>query len=139
MQSQAATEPVGMAGTEPRLSGLIPLYFHRCWILLSPGESSDPRTREGPSMHHRNCVLHGVLRQVPWRKFDALVEAHRADKHIRRLPTRTQFASLAFAQLCGISGLRETVTALNSQTNRLYHLGARPVARSTLSDANTQR
>jgi IS4 transposase len=90
-------------------------------------------------MRHRNCVLHGVLRQVPWRKFDALVEAHQADKHVRELPTKTQFVSLAFAQLCGISGLRETVTALNSQTNRLYHLGARPVARSTLSDANTLR
>jgi IS4 transposase len=90
-------------------------------------------------MQHRNCVLHGMLRQVPWRKFDALVEAHQADKHVRELPTKTQFVSLAFAQLCGISGLRETVTALNSQTNRLYHLGARPVARSTLSDANTLR
>ena len=90
-------------------------------------------------MRHRNCVLHGVLRQVPWGKFDALVEAHQADKHVRQLPTRTQFVSLAFAQLCGISGLRETVTALNSQSNRLYHLGARPVARSTLSDANTLR
>jgi hypothetical protein len=80
-----------------------------------------------------------VLRHVPWNEFDALVEEHQADKHIRTLPTRTHFISLAFAQLSGISGLRETVTALNSQSTRLYHLGARPVARSTLSDANTLR
>jgi IS4 transposase len=90
-------------------------------------------------MLHRNCVLHGVLRQVPWGEFEARVSAHQADKHVRTLPCKTQFIALAFAQLSGLSGLRETVTALNSHTNRLYHLGARPVARSTLSDANTLR
>lgn len=91
-------------------------------------------------MLHRNCVLHGVLRQVPWAEFEALVATHQADKHVRTLPTKTQFIALSFAQLCGISGLREMVTALNSHANRLYHLGVRQeVARSTLADANTLR
>jgi len=90
-------------------------------------------------MKHRNSVLHAVLQQLDWGQFNALVAAHQADKHVRTLPTKTQFITLAFAQLSGISGLRETVTALNSHHNRLYHLGARPVKRSTLSDANTLR
>jgi len=90
-------------------------------------------------MKHRNSVLYAVLQQLDWGQFNALVAAHQADKHVRALPTKTQFITLAFAQLSGISGLRETVTALNSHHNRLYHLGARPVKRSTLSDANTLR
>src|SRR4051795_8454489 len=37
------------------------------------------------------------------------------------------------------SFLREIVTGLGSHSARLYHLGADPVRRSTLSDANAQR
>ena len=76
---------------------------------------------------------------MDWGKFDALVETYQADKHVRALSTKTQFITLAFAQLSGLTGLRETVTALNSHANQLYHLGARPVKRSTLSDANRLR
>lgn len=90
-------------------------------------------------MLHRNSVLHGILQQVPWHRFDAMVEEHGSDKRVRSLPTKTQFIALVFAQLHGLGGLRETVTALNSHAARLYHLGARLVARSTLADANRLR
>ena len=73
-------------------------------------------------MPHRNSVLHSVLQHLNWKAFDKLAQAHQADKHVRTLSTKTQFVVLAFAQLTGISGLREVVTTLNSHANHLYHL-----------------
>jgi IS4 transposase len=46
---------------------------------------------------------------------------------------------LLFGQLIGAASLREIVTGMASHESRLYHLGAAPVKRSTLSDANAQR
>jgi hypothetical protein len=33
-------------------------------------------------------VFHSVLKQVPWHRFDRLVDEHHADKHVRRLTTK---------------------------------------------------
>lgn len=90
-------------------------------------------------MAHRNIVLHQLLAVIPWARFNALVAEYKADKWVKTLATRTQFITLLFAQLNGRSGLRETVDVLNSRASRLYHLGAAPVARSTLADANRLR
>jgi IS4 transposase len=90
-------------------------------------------------MPYHTTVFRDVLKLVPWSQFDALVEEHDADVRVRRLPTRVQFIALLYGQLSGAAGLREIVTGLSSHAARLYHLGARPVRRSTLSDANTNR
>jgi hypothetical protein len=90
-------------------------------------------------VRHQNSVFHCVLKLIPWAAFDALVVRHRADERVRRLPTKTQLIALLYAQLSGGLGLRETVAGLQSHAVRLYHLGARPVCRSTLSDANALR
>jgi IS4 transposase len=90
-------------------------------------------------MQHQNSVFHSVLKHVPWDGFDALVEAHGADARVRRLTTKSQFVALLYGQLARASSLREIVTGLESHAARLYHLGAGPVRRSTLSDANAQR
>jgi hypothetical protein len=47
--------------------------------------------------------------------------------------------ALLYGQLSGASSLREVVTGLKSHAARLYHVGARPAQRSTLSDANAAR
>jgi len=90
-------------------------------------------------MRHRNTVFHSILSQVSWPRFNALVAAHGTDKHVRRLSTRSQFIAMAYGQVAGVSGLREIVTQFESHGPKLYHLGAEPAARSTLSDANTKR
>jgi hypothetical protein len=90
-------------------------------------------------MHHHNSVFHGVLKHVPWDEFDRLVNKHGADHRVRRLTTKSQFVAMLYGQLAGASSLREVVTGLESQAARLYHLGARPAQRSTLSDANAAR
>jgi hypothetical protein len=90
-------------------------------------------------MQHRNTVLHSLLSHVRWDRFDAHVDRHDADKHVRTLPAKTQFIAMAYGQLSGASSLRETVTRFNSESAKLYHLGAKPVARSTIADANAKR
>jgi DDE family transposase/uncharacterized protein DUF4372 len=90
-------------------------------------------------VRHQNSVFHELLKQIPWAEFDALVARHSADAGVRRLPTKTQFIALLYAQLAGTVSLRETVAGLRSHATRLYHLGARPVCRSTLADANALR
>ena len=90
-------------------------------------------------MRHQNSVFHGLLKHVPWDQFDRLVEAHGGDARVRRLSTKSQFVALLYGQLSGAASLREIVTGLASHEARLYHLGAGPVRRSTLSDANAQR
>lgn len=90
-------------------------------------------------MRHHNSVFHDVLKWVPWSEFDRLVASHRADYRVRRLPTKAQFVALLYGQLSGAASLREIVGGLESHAARLYHVGGRPVSRSTLSDANAQR
>lgn len=90
-------------------------------------------------MRHQNSVFHSVHKHVPWVEFDRLVAAHEADYRVRRLPTRSQFMALLYGQLSGASSLREIAAGLASHAVRLYHLGVRPVLRSTLADANALR
>ena len=98
------------------------------------------RDTEGTNvMRHHNSVFHQVQKLIPWREFDRLVAEHDADARVRRLTTKSQFLALLYGQLAGAVSLREIVSGLESHANGLYHLGAKPVKRSTLSDANAQR
>lgn len=90
-------------------------------------------------MRHKNSVFRDLLKRVPWDRFSDLVETHGADKHVRRLSTKDQFIALLYAQLSGAVSLREIVGGLQSHRARLYHVGGRPVTRSTLADANGTR
>jgi IS4 transposase len=90
-------------------------------------------------MLHQNSVFHGLLKHVPWHRFERLVDEHRADKHVRSLTTKGQLIALLYAQLSGARSLREIEAALTSHAPKLYHLGGEQVARTTLADANAQR
>jgi hypothetical protein len=90
-------------------------------------------------MRHQNSVLHSILKHVPWAEFDRLVAAYGADIRVRQLTTRSQFVALVYGQLSGSTSLRQLVSELGSHAARLYHVGAQPACRSTLSDANALR
>jgi IS4 transposase len=96
-------------------------------------------TEKDQAMRHENSVFHLLLKQVPWHRFERLVEDHGADARVRRLSTKSQLVALLYGQLSGAASLREIVTGLSSHAVRLYHVGAGPVRRSTFSDANAQR
>jgi|SRR5689334_5173528 Transposase DDE domain/Domain of unknown function (DUF4372) len=90
-------------------------------------------------MLHQNIVFHGALKHLPWHKLDQSVEKHGADDLSRKLDTKLHLIALLYGQFSGATSLREIVTGLASHQAKLYHLGAKPVKRSTLSDANAQR
>jgi hypothetical protein len=97
-------------------------------------------TRKGShTMLHQNSVFHSLLKHVPWNRFDRITEQHGADELARKLTTKRHFVALLYGQFSGATSLREIVTGMESHETRLYHLGAAPVKRSTMSDANTQR
>jgi len=62
-----------------------------------------------------------------------------ADRLVRKLTTKRHLIALLYGQLSGSTSLREIVTGMASHETRLYHVGAAPVKRSTMSDANAQR
>jgi len=90
-------------------------------------------------MLHQNSVFHSLLKHVPWHRLEQSVERHGADELSRILDTKRHFIALLYGQLSGAASLREIVTGMASQQTRLYHVGAAPVKRSTLSDANAER
>lgn len=90
-------------------------------------------------MRHQNSVFHSLTKQIPWSKFDQVVEKYGADRLVRKLTTKRHFIALLYGQLSGSTSLREIVTGMASHETRLYHVGAAPVKRSTMSDANSQR
>lgn len=90
-------------------------------------------------MRHKNTVFHELLKHVQWPLFERLVAQHGADAGVRRLTTKSQFVALLYGQLSEAGSLRGIVAGLRSHARRLYHLGVRPVQRSTLADANAHR
>lgn len=58
---------------------------------------------------------------------------------MRRLDAKSHLVALLYGQLSGASSLRAIEEGLSSHAARLYHLGAEPAKRSTLSDANARR
>jgi IS4 transposase len=96
-------------------------------------------TEKDQAMLHQNSVFHSLLKHVPWHKLDQSVENHGTDKLSRKLSTKRHLIALLYGQFSGTTSLREIVMGMASHETRLYHLGAAPVKRTTLSDANRDR
>lgn len=90
-------------------------------------------------MSNHSTVLGQFLKLFPRHDFDALAAAHHRGAPLRRLTRFSQFVALATAHLAGRHSLRDVVANLAAQAPRLYHLGARPVARSSLARANEEQ
>jgi hypothetical protein len=90
-------------------------------------------------MPHHNTVFHELLKLIPWHVFDRLVDTYQANRRVRRLSTRNQFAAMLYAQLSEAQSLRAVEASFDCHAARLYHLGARELSRSTLADANAKR
>ncbi len=92
---------------------------------------------------HRNMFrisrLQEVMKALPRGAFDRIVEQYEADKHSKGFGCWEQLVAMVYAQLSGASSLRVLVAGFNSQQTHHYHLGAAPVRRSTLADANGKR
>ena len=90
-------------------------------------------------MNSGRHILCQVLDLVHRETLNRLVERYNAESRVRHFGCRQQLICMAFAQLTWREGLRDIATCLNARPETLYHLGfSRPVAKSTLAEANEQ-
>ncbi len=57
-------------------------------------------------------------------------------QRLREATRREQFVGMAISQLSGRQSLRDIQSNLETQRHKPYHLGAKPIARSTLVRPN---
>jgi len=85
---------------------------------------------------HHNTVFSQLLKFIPRHEFESLAFEHHKGRKLRKMSRWLQFISLSLAQLTGRVSLRDIVSNLCAQSHKLYHLGARTVSRSSLSQVN---
>jgi hypothetical protein len=91
-------------------------------------------------MYEGKLVFAQLMDHLPQHTFRRLVEVHSGDRSVKSFSCQDQFRCMAFAQLTYRDSLRDTITCLNAQRAKLFHMGIRgQVRRSTLADANERR
>ena len=96
-------------------------------------------SKETSNMSHHNTLLSQTLSLVPRHVFQKLEARHKTGRSSRKFGFKEQFTVMAFIQLAARRSMRDGLRALSAVGNRLYHLGLKPVARSTFADANNSR
>lgn len=90
-------------------------------------------------MAHCNTIFHQMLKLIPRHHFAKLETEHGTGRKARSFTRWSQLVHLLSMQLTARASLRDGVASLKARIKSLYHLGVKPVARSTFADANNQR
>ena len=90
-------------------------------------------------MAHHNTILNQMLKMFNRHEFQKFVSQTGTEYHARGFSSWNHFVSMLFAQLAGIDNLRGIEAGLATQSKFLYHLGIKPIHRSTLAYANEHR
>lgn len=90
-------------------------------------------------MAHHNTVFAQLLKLVSRHEFEQQAKQHHEGHKLRKTSRWSQFVSLMTGQLAGRNSLRDIESNMKAQAQRLYHLGAAPVARSSLARLNEQQ
>ena len=90
-------------------------------------------------MSHHNTAFHQLLKPLSRHDFEALARQHHRGQKLRSASRWDQFIGMAMSQLSGRQSLRDIQSNLESQRHKLYHLGAQPIARSTLARINERQ
>lgn len=90
-------------------------------------------------MAYHTTVFGQMLQLVSRLEFESIVKRYNGDYRSRQLRCWDQFIHLLFGQFGKRESLRDTVSTTGSMSGKLYHLGCKPLCRSTLSDANNKR
>lgn len=80
-----------------------------------------------------------LLKSIRRDSFEKSVERHQANKFSKGFGCWQHLVAMLYAQLSGFGSLRDVETGFNEHVNHHYHLGARPIKRATLADANRTR
>jgi len=90
-------------------------------------------------MAHCNTIFHQMLKLIPRHHFSKLEAEHGTGRKARTFPRWSQLVHLLSMQLTARASLRDGIASLTARIKSLYHLGVKPVARSTFADANNKR
>lgn len=90
-------------------------------------------------MRKNSTIMAQMLQIISRYDFKKAVDTYKADKFSKGFTCWHQFSSLLFGQLSSLDSLRSITNNLAVRQNSLYHLGLKPVKRSTLSYANNNR
>jgi putative transposase len=90
-------------------------------------------------MRYCDSIIGCVLKPISRRWFEALVDRHDGNAYDKSFKCWDHLAVLVYAQLGGARSLRGLEAVWNANSHHHYHLGAGPLARTTLSDANARR
>ncbi len=90
-------------------------------------------------MGHNHTLLGQMLQMFPRFEFQKAVSETKTEYHSRGFSSWNHFAGMLFGQLSGQDSLRGIEAGLATQAKSLYHLGIKPIHRSTLSYANEHR
>ena len=94
-------------------------------------------------MPYTPTAFQRLLEPLDRRMMARAVAAHDGDHGVGRgdnaWTCERHLKSLLFAQLAGLTSLRQIVTGLGAHSRWFYHLNLRTPCRSTLSDANAER
>lgn len=87
-------------------------------------------------MTHHNTAFQQLLAPVCRHEFASLARTHHHGQKLRSATRQDQFIAMVMAQVSGRQSLRDIEAIGLAQRAKLYHLGAKPVARSTLARLN---
>ncbi len=87
-------------------------------------------------MSHHNTAFQQLLKPVSRHEFEALAKEHHSGQKLRKATRWDQFLGMAMCQLSGRQSLRDIQANLEAQRHKLYHLGGKPIARTTLARLN---
>ena len=90
-------------------------------------------------MSYKPTVFNQLFNFIPRYAFEKSAKRYDADRYAKTFKAWQQFLLLLYAQATGKQSLREMVSGLQLHSSRLYHLGLKPVPRSTVSDGMERR
>ena len=90
-------------------------------------------------MGYEPTVFNQLFNFIPRHVFEKSVKTHDADRYAKSFKAWHQFLLLLYAQATGKQSLREIEGGLQLHHARLYHLGLKPVPRSTIADGLERR
>jgi putative transposase len=95
-----------------------------------------PRTQ---ALSHHNTAFHQLLKPVSRHEFESLAKIHHSGQKLRSATRWDQFIGMFISQVSDRQSLRDIHSNLETQRHKLYHLGAKPIARSTLARLNEKQ
>lgn len=90
-------------------------------------------------MSHHNTAFHQLLKPLSRHEFEGIAKKHHSVQKLRSTTRWDQFIGMSMSQLSGRQSLRDIESNLAAQQSKLYHLGAKPIARSSLARLNEKQ